>query len=607
MRPHSMNITRAFIPFAATMALSLSAMAADQFKPTPYHDVQPGVPQGKLIAYTNWTSKVFTNTVRDWWVYVPAQYKAEKPAKVMVFQDGHDYVNLKGSWRVPTVFDNLIAKGEMPVTIAILINPGHDLAKPRDKSPWRSSNRSFEYDSLGDRYARFLLEEMLPEVAKSYNLSTNAADRAICGASSGGICSFTVAWERPDAFGKVLSTIGSFTNLRGGHVYPSWIRKTERKPIRVYLEDCGGDVDNFAGSWPLANQQMAAALKYMGYDTRFDSVEGYAHNSMHGGSVFPEALKWLWRAEKPAPAVNTKGDLGGDMTLLRLLIEGEGWQLVADGLGFADAPCADDKGNFYFCDMRSTPPVVWKVAASGAKTKLIEGIPCSGLKFGPDGRLYGCVGKDKQLVAFDLPSGKKTVIAEDVQPNDLAVSRKGHIYFTETGKKQVTFVNPKTGEKKAADVGITAPNGITLSPDQGTLAVSDYRGENVWAFRIEADGGLSAKAPYMTMRTAVDTAALTQAVRDPVYKTVSGGDGMTSDTAGRYYVATALGVQVCDPTGRMCGVRTKPSEKSMTSCGFGGEKMDWLYVTCGDKVFRRKVQATGSLFFTAPAKEPAKK
>ena len=603
-----MNKTSILSLVAVVIAMAFAAHGADTFKPTPYHEVQPGVPQGKLIHYTNWVSKVFTNTVRDWWVYVPAQYKDEKPAAVMVFQDGHDYVNLKGSWRVPTVFDNLIAKGEMPVTIAILLNPGHDPAKPRDKSPWRSSNRSFEYDSLGDRYARFLTEEMLPEVAKSYNLSTNAADRAISGASSGGICSFTVAWERPEQFGKVLSTIGSFTNLRGGHVYPSIIRKTERKPIRVYLEDCGGDLDNFAGSWPLANQQMAAALKYMGYDTRFDYVEGYAHNSMHGGSVFPEALKWLWRSEKPAPVVNTKGDLGGDLTLLRLLIEKEGWQLVADGLGFADGPCADAQGNFYFCDMRSTPPVVWKVATDGTKSKLIEGTSCSGLKFGPDGRLYACVGKEKQLVAFELPSGKKSVIATDVQPNDLVVSRKGHIYFTETGKKQITFVNAKTGEKKVADVGITAPNGITLSPDQGTLAISDYRGEYVWAFRVEANGALSAKAPYMTMRTAVDINGKSADGRSPVYKTVSGGDGMTADTIGRYYVATELGVQVFDPTGRMCGVLTKPSEKGMTSCGFAGEKMDWLYVTCGDKIFRRHVQATGALFFTpATVNVPNKK
>ncbi len=278
----------------ACVVLHHDGHAADEFVPTPYHQVQPGAPKGSVVAYTNWSSQVFTNTTRDWWVYVPAQYKAETPACVMVFQDGHDYVNLKGNWRVPTVFDNLIAKGEMPVTIAIFINPGHN-GRYKPESPWRVSNRSFEYDSLGDQYARFLIDEILPEVRRKWNITNDPAGRAICGASSGGICSFTVAWERPDQFGKVLSTIGSFVDLRGGHVYPYLIRKTERKPIRVYLEDSSGDLDNPFGNWPLANQMMAASLRYMKYDVRFDYVEGYGHNSKHGGSVFPEALKWLWR------------------------------------------------------------------------------------------------------------------------------------------------------------------------------------------------------------------------------------------------------------------------------------------------------------------------
>ena len=279
---------------SSLVAFALCAPAADEFKITPYHEVQPGVPQGKLIKMPEWHSKVFTNTVRDWWIYVPAQYKAEKPACVMVFQDGHDYVNLKGNWRVPTVFDNLIAKGELPVTIGIFINPGHEVGRAAPKSAWQGSNRSFEYDSLGDRYARFLLEEILPEVEKQYRLTTDPAGRAIAGASSGGICAWTVCWERPDQFRKALTTIGSYTNIRGGHVYPALVRKTERKPIRVSVQSGVDDVKNEFGDWPLCNQQMASALKFAGYDVRFDFGEG-AHNSKHGGSIFPDVLKWLWR------------------------------------------------------------------------------------------------------------------------------------------------------------------------------------------------------------------------------------------------------------------------------------------------------------------------
>ena len=280
------------------LALALTAataFAADEFVESPDQRENPAVPHGAVTNMPPWESKIFPNTTRDWAIYVPAQAKKDEPCAVMVFQDGHDYHSAQGHWRVPIVFDNLIARGEMPPTVAIFINPGHDKGREVPKSPWNASNRSLEYDSLGDRYAKFLLEEILPEAAKTQRLTEDPALRAIGGASSGGICAFTVAWEHPEAFRKVFSTIGSFTNIRGGNAYPSLIRKTERKPLRVFLQDSSGDLDNPFGNWPLANRQMEAALRYMKYDVKFDYVEGYGHNSNRGGSVFPEAMKWLWR------------------------------------------------------------------------------------------------------------------------------------------------------------------------------------------------------------------------------------------------------------------------------------------------------------------------
>ena len=270
------------------------ALAIDDYTLTPDHEEKADVPHGVVTKREPWQSKIFPNTTRDWWIYVPAQYTAATPTAVMVFQDGHDYVGPKGNWRVPIVFDNLIARGDLPPVIAIFVNPGHDPGKGEAKSPWAVSNRSFEYDSLGDRYAHFLIDEILPEVAKTYNLTKDPEQRAICGASSGGIGAFTVAWERPDQFRKVLSTIGSFVNLRGGNAYPSLIRKTEAKPVRVFLQDGENDLDNPFGNWPLANKQMNAALKYMKYDVRFEFGDGQ-HNSKHGGAIFPDAVKWLWR------------------------------------------------------------------------------------------------------------------------------------------------------------------------------------------------------------------------------------------------------------------------------------------------------------------------
>lgn len=261
----------------------------------PDSERQEGVPQGTVTKH-EWKSEIFDGTTRDYWVYVPAQYNADEPARVMVFQDGHAYVHETGLFRVPVVLDNLIHRGELPPIIGIFINPGHRDPKPV-LSAFQANNRSFEYDTLSDQYARFLLEEILPEVGKSYNLSDKPEHRAICGLSSGGICSFTVAWERPDAFGKVLSHIGSFTNIRGGHVYPAVIRKTDRKPIRVFLQDGSNDLDNEHGNWWLSNLQMEAALKFKEYDYKFVPGEG-GHSGHHGGAILPDSLRWLWRPER---------------------------------------------------------------------------------------------------------------------------------------------------------------------------------------------------------------------------------------------------------------------------------------------------------------------
>lgn len=254
----------------------------------PEYEERPGAPKGTLTQEPKWKSRIFADTERDWWVYVPTQYKPEKPACVMVFQDGGGYKNY-----VPAVFDNLIAKGEMPVTVGVFINPG-TFADGK-------SNRSFEYDTLSDQYARFLLEEILPEVEKTVRLRHDTEGRAIAGISSGGICAWTVAWQRPDLFSKVLSWVGSFTNIasgptlrEGGHNYPALIRKIPKKPIRVFLQDGANDLDNANGNWPLANQQMAKSLEFAGYDYKFVYGNGF-HSDRHGRAILPDSLRWLWR------------------------------------------------------------------------------------------------------------------------------------------------------------------------------------------------------------------------------------------------------------------------------------------------------------------------
>jgi len=564
------------------VAMAIQVRAADDYVLGPDSQFKPEVPHGRVERFQLTNATVFPGTIRDGWVYIPAQYDPGQPPALMVFQDGVGYMGTNGGWRVPVVFDNLIAAKEMPVTIAIFLNPG---------MRGEQSNRSFEYDSLGDAYAKFLINEAIPFVTNRYSLtiSGDPERRAVCGSSSGGICAFTAAWERPDQFRKVLSTIGSFTNIRGGHNYPALIRKTERKPLRVFLQDGSNDLNNLHGDWPLANQGMASALRFMGYDHKFVLGDG-SHNSRHGGAILPEALRWLWRAPEPLPAPLTKDNLKGDDALVKILPPEGGWELVMDGLGFTDAACSDAEGNFYFSDLGHAK--LYKTGPDGKPRVWFEGGPkLSGMKFGPDGRLYGAsqgsasaAGNEKKgIVAIEAESKKVTVIATDVVPNDLVVSKAGWIYFTDTAAGQVIMCPTQTqkmARPRVAAGGINKPNGIGLSPNGKFLLVSEYGGTNAWSFMVNPDGSLWSGERYMELRAPVD-------------RVDSGGDGMAVDEQGRSFITSHVGIQMFDATGRLGGVIGKPSEKACVSVAFASTDRSWLYACAADKVYRRKTLTVG--------------
>lgn len=269
----------------------------------------------------------------------------------------------------------------------------------------------------------------------------------------------------------------------------------------------------------------------------------------------------------------------GADSLSEVLTPTDGWQVAVDGLGFADGLSYDAAGNVFFADLRGANAGVYKLAPDGTKTRLTSG-GRSGTRLGPDGRLYACGGKT--LVAIDPTSGKETPVAGELGTNDLAISPRGYVYITDTGKKQVTVVDPKTGQARAADTGITAPNGIGTSPDGATLYVSDYGGVNVWSFKVQPDGSLSDKQALMTMKA-------------PENKpTVANGDGLTIDSDGRVYVTTAMGLQVFDLSGKLLGVLPKPGNGPLVSTGFGGKDLSQLYVACGDKLYRRPTKVKGA-------------
>lgn len=272
----------------------ITDLSAEDYQHGPDSQVQE-VPRGVITQYDLLESQVFPGTKRRYSVYVPEQYDGTKAAALMVFQDGHTFEGTKGDFRLPVVFDNLIAKGDMPVTIAVMIDPGTHKDLP-EKRGWKPTptNRSVEYDTVSGDYAEFLINEVLPGIQRKYRITENPDLRAICGNSSGAIAAFGVAWHRPDQFRLVLSHIGSFVNIRGGHNYEAMVRKQDKRPLRVLMQDGSADLDNVHGNWPLGNQELSASLKFRDYDHKFVYGTG-AHNGKHGGTIFPDSLRWLWR------------------------------------------------------------------------------------------------------------------------------------------------------------------------------------------------------------------------------------------------------------------------------------------------------------------------
>lgn len=320
------------------------ARAADDYVPGPDSFPVPGVPKGEVVKYSFDSSAIFPGTTRNYWIYIPKQYDPAKPACLYVGQDGVQF-------RAPVVFDNLIVRHEMPVTIGVFIM--HGRVKANSSDALDRFNRSYEYDGLGDNYARFVLEEILPDVEKKtaadgrpIRISNDPNDRAIGGASSGAICAFTAAWERPDAFRRVFSSIGTFVDQRGGNDYPALIRKTEPKPLRVFLQDGTGDLDRVGGNWHLANEEMLSALEFSGYEVNHIWGDG-GHNGKQATAIFPDAMRWLW---KDWPKAIQCG-VNSSAPVAQVIIPGESWQAVDEKSSAFGGLSVDASGQLFSLDV----------------------------------------------------------------------------------------------------------------------------------------------------------------------------------------------------------------------------------------------------------------
>ena len=574
-----------FLIYLFAQMISYAQVPAENYPVDSASIEQAGVPKGEVLKFTFDQSKIFPGTWREYWVYIPAQYKADKPACVYVNQDGIQ-------WNAPTVFDNLINKNEMPVTIGIFVKPGKVLEDSGANAQSRF-NRSFEYDGLGDAYTRFILTEILPEVEKkkttdgrAIHLSKSGNDRAIGGSSSGAICAFTAAWEHPEAFSRVFSAIGTYVGLRGGDRYATLIRKYEPKPIRIFLQDGANDLNIYAGDWWKANESMERALTFSGYEVNHAWGEG-GHSGNQGTAIFPQVMRWLW---KGWPQAVTKGN-SKNQFLSDLLIPGEEWELAGEHYTFTEGTGANAAGEVFYQDVPNSK--TYKIGVDGKLvTMTVDAKKASGTAFGPDGKRYTAAGGTKQILSYDK-NEKETVIADSIGGNDLVVANNGNIYVTATdgaARPGKLYLIRPNGEKIVVDEGLKFPNGVALSPDQTQLYATESASHWVWIYKIKPDGTLTYKQRYGWLHV-------------PDTEENALPDGIRCDTAGRIYVATKIGIQVLDQLGRVEAIIPAPPSNNQTSnLYFGGAAFNIMYVTAGDKVFRRKLKTRGANSFEKPGK-----
>lgn len=569
----------------AILIVTAAACAAQDYPLGPDSQPQSGVPKGTVTKAILPPGKFYPGTPHNYAVYVPSQYDATRPAPFMIFLDGSGA--LGNAQRVPVVFDNLIAKHELPPMIGIFVDPG--VLPPKTPVAQSRFERVFEYDSLSDRYSRFLLEELIPEVAKKYNLSKNPDDHAIEGVSTGAVGAFAAAWNRPDQFHRVLSFIGTFVAMKGADSLPALIRRTEPRPIRIFLQE--GKADHvvpghpfgtfYGGSWPINNQVIYEAFQFAGYESKLVLGEE-GHNMKQGASIMPEALRWLWAgypkpivAQEPAamklPGWDPRGKVYSTVS------SDKPWEQVGKTYSSTSSPTSDSDGNVYFAD--PTANRIYKVAGTTVSVFKENSNGASALRVGPANRLYSNQPARKRVVSYS-PQGEEKVLAENVEAIDIAVNAKGVVYFTTGQGVGRIDSSGKSITVEPADE-MARPYGLTLSPDQAMLVVTDAQSRFSWSFQLQADGSLVNGEPFYRLEM-------------PESGWLSDVKSVTEDSIGQVYFATPLGIQGAEANGRVAMILNPPEHGVITSLAFAGKDFNWLYVTENSKLFRRPVKVTGT-------------
>ncbi len=509
-------------------------------------------------------SEIFPGTVRDVTVFIPAQYDGSKPACVYVKTDGFNPDE-------KTLLEKMIAAKEMPVTIGVFVRPG-DVPAPMKGTAGRR-NRDFEYDGVSDNNARFLIDELLPFISKEYQLklSTDGNDRCISGGSSGGIAAFTAAWNRPDAFSRVYAASGSWVAFRGGHEFPTMVRKFEAKPIRAFVTTATQDMENVAGNWFLVDQEMDKALKFSGYDYQFRTIDGphvagYMEN-------WQEAMSYLWHGWPERVRTGPSGPRTQEV-----LIPGEDWQLVAEGFKSTRGPASNANGEIVFADTSNNK--LHRIELDGKVSVFVEDAAHANCTtVGPDGSVFTISEKSDKLLRYD-PSGKMSVVLEGIIGHSILARPDGNLYVTTNDDGlhcpgSVWLV--KDNKKLQVDSGIRFATGMAYRPDQWLLSVAEGHSKRVYSYQINEDGSLGNKERFFHLHVAD-------------WDDDSGPESLCYSLEGRQFIATRCGVQITADDGPTQIILPVPDRSRVIGVAIGGPEMDTLFAFCANKIWKRKIR-----------------
>jgi gluconolactonase len=557
-------------PLSGSGVVEAKADVAPKYTPPAIKPEQ--ILPGTTKQFSFAQSQIFPGTLRDVTVFIPAQYDGTKPACVYVKTDGFNP-------HEKTLMETMIATKEMPVTVGVFVRPG-DLPAPM-KGTLGRRNRDFEYDGVSDNNVRFLIDELLPFIAKEYQLklSADGNDRCISGGSSGGIAAFTAAWNRPDAFSRVYAASGSWVAFRGGHEFPTMVRKFEAKPIRSFLTTATRDMENVAGDWFLVDQEMDKSLKFSGYDYQYRVIDG-PHVAGYG-EHWQEAMAYLWRGWPERVQAGPSAPRAQE-----ILIPGEDWQLVAEGFKSTRGPACNADGDVFFADTSNNR--IHRIGLDGKATEFVtDAGQAHCITVGPDGTLFTISETSGKLIRYDA-TGKGTVVIDGILGHSILARPDGSLYVTSNGDKphgpgSVWLI--KGGTKTQIDTGIKFATGMAYRPDQWLLSVAEGHSKWVYSYQINNDGTLTNKERFFHLYVAD-------------WDDDAGAESVCYSIEGRQFIATRSGVQITADDGPTQVILPVPDGSRVTGVCLGGKDKDTLFAFCGNKVWKRKVHQHGMGAFT---------